>query len=170
MKYVSQKDTNAAIRKALKQAFPGVKFSVRAHHTSTDVAWQDGPSERAVDAVVQQFRGASFDGMIDLESPVVAIVDGEEIHWGTKYIFAKREIGPEARAAALEWLHGHGFDGLEDDWRDSFDLYAHPGYGAFLGLRQESGNFAHVYQMVSGGELVRYVAIFQSEIDEKVAA
>jgi hypothetical protein len=170
MKYISQVETHKMMRKALKAAFPGVKFSVRADHTSSRVEWQDGPSEHAVDEIVQQYRGATFDGMIDLESPVHHIVNGEKVNYGTKYVFTKREAGPEARAAALEWLHGHGFDGLTDDWFASFDLYDHQGYGAFLGLRQESGEYRHVYQMVTGAELVNNVVIYQAAIAEKVAA
>jgi hypothetical protein len=56
----------------LKKAFPGVKFSVRSSvysgGASIDVSYTDGPTTDAVDAVCNQFKGANFDGMIDMKS------------------------------------------------------------------------------------------------------
>jgi hypothetical protein len=58
------------IRKRLKTEFPGTKFSVRtstfAGGAAVDVRYTDGPSLRYVEAVVGDFTGARFDGMIDL--------------------------------------------------------------------------------------------------------
>lgn len=58
-------------RRDLKRAFPGVKFSVRTDKysggSSIDVRWVDGPTSKQVDAVVQKYGGAGFDGMIDLK-------------------------------------------------------------------------------------------------------
>jgi hypothetical protein len=169
MKYISQVETNKMMRKALKDAFPGVKFSVRGHDSSSRVIWEDGPSEDAVNKVVQQFRGASFDGMIDLESPVSHMVNGEEVHYGSKYIFTERKVGEASRVEALAWLHAHGFEGLEDSVvAGSFSLFDHKGYGEFLGLRRASNNYRAVYPMVTGHEMVSMVAVFLSS--ETVAA
>lgn len=53
------------IRKALKAAFPKVKFSVRSDYSAARVRWEDGPTVEAVDAVVKQFKAGRFDGMTD---------------------------------------------------------------------------------------------------------
>lgn len=58
------------IRRALKQAFPGVKFSVRKrHHGSTDISWEDDAVDpRRVHEVVDRFKAGNFDGMTDCYS------------------------------------------------------------------------------------------------------
>lgn len=56
-------------RKALRNKFPDIKFSVRSESYSGGcairVSWLDGPTSDEVDAVTDQFRGSRFDGMID---------------------------------------------------------------------------------------------------------
>lgn len=68
--YVSTKDTAKHMRKALRAAFPGVKFSVRSNvysgGSSIDVSWEDGPAEEAVRKITDAYAGGRFDGMIDL--------------------------------------------------------------------------------------------------------
>ena len=63
-------DTAKLIRANLKREFPGVKFSVRSDRyaggASIRVKWIDGPLESDVNAVVKQFGGKGFDGMIDM--------------------------------------------------------------------------------------------------------
>ena len=63
-------ETAKLVRRALKDAFPGQKFSVRtdqyAGGASVRVRYTDGPAERRVKAVAGQFAGGGFDGMIDL--------------------------------------------------------------------------------------------------------
>jgi hypothetical protein len=57
-------------RQALKQRFPGVKFSVRCERASMsrsiDVQWVNGPTVAQVDEVVGVFAGSRFDGSIDM--------------------------------------------------------------------------------------------------------
>ena len=55
------------IRRHLKHAFPGVKFSVTTARgvSSVRIRWQDGPTIAAVDAVVDRYAAGSFDGMTD---------------------------------------------------------------------------------------------------------
>lgn len=68
--YLSVADTAKLVRKALKEKFPGQKFSVRsssyAGGASIDVGWIDGPTDKAVSAVTSAYTGADFDGMIDM--------------------------------------------------------------------------------------------------------
>lgn len=88
--HLSCAETAKLVRKALKKAFPGQKFSVRSDSysmgASIDVSWIDGPTQKQVDAVVGVYAGADFDGMIDLKT--------HNDHWlepdGTSTI-AKRE-------------------------------------------------------------------------------
>lgn len=69
--YLTCAETAKLVRKALKGAFPGVKFSVRSSTysggASISVSWTDGPTTTEVDGVVKVFSGADFDGMIDLK-------------------------------------------------------------------------------------------------------
>ena len=65
-------DTAKLVRKALKQAFPTFRFSVRSKTysggASINVEWCDGPAATDVDAIVKAFEGAGFDAMIDLKT------------------------------------------------------------------------------------------------------
>ena len=58
--WLSTAETAKLVRKALKKAFPGMKFSVRssnyANGSSIDVSWTDGPTMKAVDEVVRDPR------------------------------------------------------------------------------------------------------------------
>jgi conjugative element/phage-associated large polyvalent protein len=69
--YLTCAETAKLVRKALKDAFPGVKFSVRSSTysggASITVGWTDGPTSDAVSKVTGLFSGADFDGMIDLK-------------------------------------------------------------------------------------------------------
>ena len=54
--YISTKDTAKLVRQALRNAFPGQKFSVRCSTGTAaawmDVTWIDGPTTRQVDGIV----------------------------------------------------------------------------------------------------------------------
>ena len=66
---IPTKTVAALLRKALRTQFPGVRFSVRCS-TGTAAAWinvayDDGPTTRQVDAIAHGFEGRSFNGMTD---------------------------------------------------------------------------------------------------------
>ena len=69
--YISVTETAAMVRKALKAAFPGTKFSVRSSKysggASIDVVWRDGPCRKAVEQIAGQYEASDFDGMIDMK-------------------------------------------------------------------------------------------------------
>lgn len=94
--YISCADTAKLIRKALKENFPGVKFSVRSDTysggASIDVKWLDGPAAPSVEEVVIQFKGATFDGMTDMKSYHTSSLNGEEVHFGADFVFCKRSL------------------------------------------------------------------------------
>lgn len=66
---LSVKETAAAIRKALKHQWPGVKFSLTMSSGTgygyLDASWVDGPTSAAFHAFTDAFRDQRFDGMDD---------------------------------------------------------------------------------------------------------
>jgi hypothetical protein len=64
--WINPADIATMVRKALKAAFPQTKFSVRSSNCSVYVRWEDGPTQKEVDAVVAQFETRGFDGSIDM--------------------------------------------------------------------------------------------------------
>lgn len=69
-RWIDTAEVARMIRRQLKKAHAGVKFSVRisryAGGSSIDVRWTDGPTEKQVQEVTYGFEGKRFDGMIDL--------------------------------------------------------------------------------------------------------
>jgi hypothetical protein len=94
--YISTTDTAKELRKALKEAFGSVKFSVKSRKysmgSSIDVKWTDGPTVHMVEKVANRFQGASFDGMQDLKSFHTSIHNGQRVHWGADYVLCSRTI------------------------------------------------------------------------------
>lgn len=95
--YINLKETAKLIRKALKSSFPDTKFSVRGEHysmgASIDIIWSDGPTAVMVEEVSNNFEGATFDGMIDLQSNVYHVDEhGNKIHYGSDYVHTRRTI------------------------------------------------------------------------------
>lgn len=71
VRYLTCAETARLVRTALREAFPGITFSVRSKiysgGASITVQWTGAPLTRDVQAVAQQFEGAAFDGTIDLK-------------------------------------------------------------------------------------------------------
>ena len=57
------------IRKELKVAFPGIKFSVRSNSfaggNSINIEWTEGPTREEVENIANKYEQGSFDGMTD---------------------------------------------------------------------------------------------------------
>lgn len=104
-KYYTAAETAAELRKALKAAFPGVKFSVRSKTysggASIDIGWADGPTDGEVSRVSGGFAGATFDGMVDLKSHHVSEHNGERVRWGADFVFTRRILSAELLARAV---------------------------------------------------------------------
>lgn len=98
-KYISVTETAKLIRQALKDNFKGIKFSVRSNSyaggASIDVSWTDGPCEPDVIRIAKQFQGASFDGMTDSTTYHTSELNGEQVHFGSDYVFCKRHMSQE---------------------------------------------------------------------------
>ena len=67
--YLSCAETAKLVRAALRESFPGVRFSVRSSvysgGASINITYTNGPTYYAVKSVVAMFEGAYFDGMTD---------------------------------------------------------------------------------------------------------
>lgn len=94
-KYISAAETAKLVRLALKESFPGVKFSVRSHSysggASINIGWIDGPNVAQVDAVADTFSGAYFDGMTDYKGSNYNMLDGERVRFGADFIHTYRD-------------------------------------------------------------------------------
>jgi Large polyvalent protein associated domain 29 len=103
---LSATETAILIRKALKSAHPGVKFSVRsetyAGGASIHIKWTDGPTEAHVNETAQLFAGGRFDGQTDSMShhdSLLSTDDGAEVvHYGADFVSTHRALSDEFSA------------------------------------------------------------------------
>jgi hypothetical protein len=104
--YLSCADTAKLIRAALKESFPGVKFSVRssvyAGGASININYVDGPTSDQVNAVAGMFEGSYFDGMQDYKGLNYGSLDGQEVRFGADFVFVNRKFGVEVFTAAVQ--------------------------------------------------------------------
>ena len=86
-------ETAKLVRKALKENFPGIKFSVKKSPggSSIYVRWTDGPGEKSVESIVNFFEGATFDPSFDSKSYVSQEWNGEEVQFGADYVICQRD-------------------------------------------------------------------------------
>lgn len=98
--YLTVAQTAALLRQALKECFPGVKFSVRSESYSMgaciNVGWTDGPATSQVKAIAGLFQGAYFDGMIDYKGAVYHYLDGKRVKFGADSVHCNRQHSDEA--------------------------------------------------------------------------
>jgi len=110
MEHLTCADTAKLVRRSLKEAFPGVKFSVRSRvysgGASIDVRWTDGPTEKAVEAIAGKFSSATFDGMRDLKEYHISELAGRLVSFGVDFIFFSRKVslGPTQNALDSLWI------------------------------------------------------------------
>lgn len=113
--YLSCAETAKLVRAALKESFPGVKFSVRSSvysgGASINVNYVDGPTYDQVKAVVSVFEGSYFDGMTDYKGSNYSSIDGQEVCFGADFIFVNRKFtAPVLTGAVSEVLNKYGLD------------------------------------------------------------
>lgn len=118
-----------AIRAELKTNFPSVTFSVRSRNFSmgdaVDIAYTDGPTLDAVQAITGKYQYGHFDGMTDMYEHSNSRKDIPQ----AKFVHARREMSPETRARLkTETAEKFGIENPEDeqewqkvfrDWSDS---------------------------------------------------
>jgi Large polyvalent protein associated domain 29 len=96
VRFLTCAETAVEVRHALREQFPGVKFSVRTSVYSGGAAirvrWTGGPSVREVEAAADQFQRSDFDGMTDSTTMrPAAILRGERVKFGADFIFGFRD-------------------------------------------------------------------------------
>ena len=104
--YLSCAETAKLVRAALRESFPGVRFSVRSSvysgGASITINYVNGPTYDAVKSVVAMFEGAYFDGMTDYQGYNYNSLDGVETSFGANYIFVNREMTMEVMQPAVQ--------------------------------------------------------------------
>jgi len=99
VRHINLVDTAKLVRKALKAAYPGTKFSVRCDRysmgCSIDVFWTDGPTEAQVQPLLNKFDSKSFDGMTGSTSYHTQEYEGETVSFGAYYVKASRSLSAD---------------------------------------------------------------------------
>ncbi len=157
--YISLKDTNSLIRKALKESFPNVKFSVRgksyAGGASTTIRWTDGPNSDQVERLMSAFEGSYFDGMIDYKGSRYAWLDGEEVHFGADFLFCNRDSSVELETRTINRIaNEYNIGASVDDIRTEYHqgrLYDKTPWGEAV-----SGMSPHSLQSTIGKALSKF--------------
>ena len=128
--YLSCAETAKLVRAALKESFPGVKFSVKsstyAGGASINVAYVDGPTAAQVEAVAKAFQGAYFDGMTDYKGSNYNSLDGQPVRFGADFVFVSRRFtAPVLTGSVVETCNYYGFDNeiLIDGGGEYFGAY-----------------------------------------------
>ena len=111
-------ETGKEIRRALRAAFPGVKFSLRGSRGTgygwLSLSWTDGPTTRQVDAITNGFRDSYFDGMTDSTHQIPATMyagdDGviREHRYSCNGVNTSRDYSEAAAAWARSYVNAHG--------------------------------------------------------------
>lgn len=129
MKYISVVDTAKLVRAALKESFAGVKFSVTsdsyAGGASINIKYTDGPAESQVKAVISNFEGSYFDGMIDYKGSCYANLNGEEVKFGADFIFIKRNysvnfLSKVANEVAIKYAVEEAFEVVDSVYSGAY--------------------------------------------------
>ena len=111
-KYIPAKEVAKIVRGELKAAFPATKFSVVTRDSSAiNVGWENGPTVKQVEAITDQYEGATFNSMEDLKEYHSSMYQGEKVHFGADFIFTTRRYTQEvAESVAAQVKKDHGFD------------------------------------------------------------
>lgn len=103
--YLNCAETAKILRKALKEAFPDVKFSVKSSTysmgASINVRWVDGPCAGLVDGVAEVFSGSYFDGMTDYKGSKTHLYQGQETRLGADFVITTRSNSDAAIEKAI---------------------------------------------------------------------
>lgn len=114
-------ESGRALRRALRDAFPGVKFSVRMSRGTGwgtyHVSWTDGPSSDSVREVTGRFEGKGFDGSDDSTYYMDKAIEWKGRTWlsGCGMILESRSNSEETLEAATAQLVEEGFYGPHMD-------------------------------------------------------
>ena len=143
--YASAVESAAALRQALKAAFPATKFSVRLDRGTAygcaSVSWTDGPTVKRVQEIVDRFEGEGFDGMTDSSIHYrVKLPDGRES--GLRMVNTSRAISQAlARLCAAQvaafWGGVDRVPEIVEGYGDGFAMA--PGFDGWALVRADLG-------------------------------
>jgi len=90
------------VRRDLKKAFPGVKFSVKSTYSTVNVSWLDGPTRREVDDLLGKYEQGHFDGMTDCYTYHTSAFN--QMYGAVQYTFTSRDHSEALRAVATRLI------------------------------------------------------------------
>lgn len=90
------------VRRDLKKAFPGIKFSVRADYSSINIKWVDGPTRAKVEEIANRYQCGSFNGMEDIYEFSDSLFTTR--FGGAQYVFCHRDLSDELEVTTFEKL------------------------------------------------------------------
>lgn len=100
-------ETAKFVRQALKDAFPGVKFSVRvdsnARSAGLKIEYLASCTEEEVSKVVEAFRGSYWDSEYEMMRDRYTTRDGKKVCYGMSYLHVTRKV-VETSAVAVNPL------------------------------------------------------------------
>ena len=142
-----------AIRTELKKLIPNVKFSVTsdsfANGNSVNVSWQNGPTTKQIDDIVNKYAYGRFDSMTDY-----AFSEYTEGLAQAKYVSTSREVTQEfknliteALRVKMPTLEEHAYNGLTDQVYKIISNTPIPENYIFIGLvpRTEDEEYSQAY-------------------------
>jgi Domain of unknown function (DUF3560)/Large polyvalent protein associated domain 29 len=88
-------ETAKFVRIALKENFPGIKFSVKSKIQTINISWTDGPIAKQVQAITKCFGGMSFDGMQDMDTYHKQTFNGEDVSFYCYSPYTHRKLTME---------------------------------------------------------------------------
>lgn len=148
--YLSCAETAKLVRAALKESFPGVKFSVKSSvysgGASIGIRYIDGPNIDQVKAVTSMFEGSYFDGMTDYKGSNYNSLDGQEVRFGADFIFINRDFSAEyltSEVAAACAYFGYPMPQITKP----------EGYGAYIADRLDYETMNRIYSRTGKASL-----------------
>lgn len=115
--------TARKIRARLKKEYPKLPknhFKVTTSRysggSSINVSWEDFPMYAEVDKIVNEYKSASFDGMVDLETRH-GYIDPEDglLYSGAGYVFANYRMSTERRNKIIEVINDTYEEGYDEN-------------------------------------------------------
>ena len=96
-RHLTAAETARHLRAALREKFPGQRFSVRTYRQRLEVTYTGDLPVREVNAVAREFRGTDFDSMTDTASFRRTTLDGERVHYVVDSVTVEQWTPGEAR-------------------------------------------------------------------------
>ncbi|ALR06288.1 hypothetical protein XFHB_05215 [Xylella fastidiosa] len=108
-KYLTCAETAKLLRKALKETFPDIKFSVKSdtyrEGGAIHVNWTDGPNLKQVEAVGKRFESSYVDSTFDYKGSIYHSIDGYPVSLGSDFVFHTREHSDTLIQKAIDGVY-----------------------------------------------------------------